>query len=144
MRLLIPRFLVPKADGSMVDWNSKVNKHNAALWPPSFILADSGDLEENVVKWLSQPIGSYLLNGSPDEDYTKDNVYFIKTWQADIDVGQQFHNFQSHVDDQPYLGVRMVDTRNDGSFKQHWFIQFTCLHFGGRASPYLPSRHRQE
>ena len=66
-----------------------------------------------MVKWLSQTVGSYLLNGSPDKDYTKDNTCFIKMWQADIDVGQQFHNFQSHVDDRSYLGVHMIDTRNN-------------------------------
>ena len=42
MRLLIPRFSVPKADDIRVVWDSKVNKHNAALWAPSFILADWG------------------------------------------------------------------------------------------------------
>ncbi|WP_461094280.1 hypothetical protein, partial [Staphylococcus aureus] len=80
---------------------------------PSFILAEFADLEDIVIKWLSQPVGSYLAAGSPDEDYTQGPLHFVKTWQADIDVGQQFHNFQAHQKDRPYLGVRMINTHND-------------------------------
>ena len=139
VKLVVPRFTVPKADGKdvRVVWDSKANGHNACLWAPSFLLGDSGDLEEMVVKWLSMPVGSYLKNGCPDEDYTQDASRFIKSWQADIDVGQQFNNFQAQADDRPYLGVRIVDTRNDGSHEKHHFMQYSVLHFGGKGSPYL-------
>jgi hypothetical protein len=137
VKLVVPRFTVPKAGNDVrVVWDSKANGHNACLWAPSFLLGDSGDLEEMVFKWLSKPVGSYLLEGSPDEDYTQDASTFIKSWQSDIDVGQQFNNFQAHKDDKPYLGVRMIDTRNDGSLERHWFSRYIVLHFGGRGSPY--------
>ena len=64
--LLIPRFAVPKAKDIRVVWDSKAIFHNAALWALSFILADFGDLEETVVKWLAKPVARYLLAGSPD------------------------------------------------------------------------------
>eukprot|EP00804_Cyclotella_cryptica_P017517 CCRYP_006693-RA/>CCRYP_006693-RA protein AED:0.46 eAED:0.57 QI:0/0/0/1/0/0/2/0/300 len=140
MHHLIPRFAVPKADNKRVVWDSKVNHHNAALWAPSFILADFGDPEETVVKWLSQPVASYLLAGSPDEDYTGDANSFIKTWQADIDMGQQFHNFPSHEYDRLFLGLRMIDTHNDGVHEHHWFMRFNTLHFGGWSSPYIANQ----
>jgi hypothetical protein len=73
VKLVVPRFTVPKAGNDVrVVWDSKANGHNACLWAPSFLLGDSGDLEEMVFKWLSKPVGSYLLEGSPDEDYTQD------------------------------------------------------------------------
>jgi hypothetical protein len=54
VKLVVPRFTVPKAgDDVRVVWDSKVNGHNACIWAPSFLLGDSGDLEEIVVKWLS-------------------------------------------------------------------------------------------
>lgn len=137
IKLIIPRFTVPKAEDVRVVWDSKANGHNACLWAPSFILGDFRDLEEIVVKWLSVPVESYLLSDSPDKDYTQDAANFIKTWQADIDVGQQFHNFRSHHLDRPYLGVRMIDTRNDGSREKQFFMAFSILHFGGRTSPYI-------
>ncbi len=54
---------------------------------------------------------------------------------ADSDVGGQFHNFVAHHLDRPYLGVCMIDTANDGSREREWFMWFTVLQFGGRASP---------
>lgn len=137
VRLIIPRFTVPKAEDVRVVWDSKANGHNAVLWAASFILGDFRDLEEITVKWLSLPVGSYLKAGSPDEDYSQDATNFIKSWQADIDVGQQFHNYTAHKKDRPYLGVRMHNTSNDGSVETEWFARFNVLHFGGRASPYI-------
>jgi hypothetical protein len=137
VKLVVPRFTVPKAgDDVRVVWDSKANGHNACLWAPSFLLGDSGDLEEMIVKWLSMPVGIYLLKGSPDEDYSQDASNFIKSWQADIDVGQQFNNFQAHQEDRPYLGVRIIETQNDGSFERHFFMRYGVLHFGGRNSPW--------
>jgi hypothetical protein len=77
-----------------------------------------------------------LKKGCPDEDYSQDTSVFIKSWQADIDVGQQFNNFQAHDDDRPYLGVRMYETRNDGSLEKQYFMRYGVLHFGGKDSPY--------
>jgi hypothetical protein len=137
VKLIIPRFPVPKATDIRVVWDSKANGHNAVLWAPSFMLNDFGDLEEIVVRWLSVPVGTYLLMGCPSQDYTQDATSFIKSWQVDIDVGKHFNNFQAHEDDRPYLGVRMFETRNDGSFEKQWFARYNRLHFGGRASPYI-------
>jgi hypothetical protein len=137
MHLVIPRFTVPKATDVRVVWDSRSNGHNACLWAPSFILGDFGDLEEIVVKWISMPVETYLLKGSPDQDYTQEADNFIKSWQLDIDVGQQFNNYASHPDDRPYCGVRMIDTKNDGSPERHWFMRFSALHFGGKCSPFI-------
>jgi hypothetical protein len=137
LQLVIPRFTVSKATDVRVVRDSKSNGHNACLWAPSFILDDFGELEEIVVKWLSVPVETYLLMGSPDQDYTQDATNFIKSWQLDIDVGQQFNNFSSHPEDRPYCGVRMIDTRNDGSPEHHWFMRFCVLHFGGTDSPFI-------
>jgi hypothetical protein len=72
---------------------------------PSFMLWDFGDLEEIVVRWLSVPVGTYLLMGCPDQqDYTQDSTNFIKSWQSDIDITKYFMNWQAHEDDQSYLG----------------------------------------
>jgi hypothetical protein len=137
VKLIIPRFCVPKDTDVRVVWDSKSNGHNAVLWAPSFMLCDFGDLEEIVVRWLSVPVGTYLLMGCPDQDYTQDATNFIKTWQSDIDVSKHFNNWQAHEEDRPYLGVRMFDTRNNGSLERQWFARFSALHFGGRASPYI-------
>jgi hypothetical protein len=101
------------------------------------MLGDFGDLQEIVVKWLSVPVVSYLKMGSLDQDYSQDAASFIKSWQADIDVGQQFNNFAAHHEDRPYTGVRMIDTNNDGSKERNWFMCFSALHFGGKCSPYI-------
>jgi hypothetical protein len=113
VKLVIPRFSVPKASDIRVVWDSKANGHNAVLWAPSFMLCDFGDLEEIVVRWLSVPVGTYLLMGRPDQDYTQDATKFIKSWQSDIDVSKHFLNWQAHEDNRPYLGVRKYETRND-------------------------------
>ena len=81
--------------------------------------------------------------GSPDQDYTQEATTFIKSWHVDIDVGQQFNNFAAHHKDRPYLGVRMFDTNNDGSVEREWFMRFSALHFGGRASPYIACMGQQ-
>ncbi|KAL7528377.1 hypothetical protein ACHAWF_002540, partial [Thalassiosira exigua] len=82
-KLLMPRFLVPKVveNGIVLD-----------------------DAEWIVVKWLSTSVRQYLQLGSPDEDYTQDAEMFIKSKQGDIDVGEQFSNFQAHKNDRPFLG----------------------------------------
>ena len=111
------------------------------LLPSSW--GDFGDLQEITVKWLSVPVDNYLKMGSPDQDYTQEATTFIKSWHVDIDVGQQFNNFAAHHKDRPYLGVRMFDTNNDGSVEREWFMRFSALHFGGRASPYIACMGQQ-
>jgi hypothetical protein len=48
---------------------------------------------------LSLSVGDYLKTGSPDEDYIMEAMSFIKLWQAEIDMGEKFYNFQLHVKD---------------------------------------------
>ena len=36
-----------------------------------------------IVKWLSKPVGIYLQQGCPDEDYSQDASNFIKSWCTD-------------------------------------------------------------
>jgi len=87
VKLAIPCFANPKAEDIRVVWDSKVNRHNAALWAPSFILADFGDLEETVIKWLSTLVANclHLQKGSPGEDCTEGTNQFIKTRQEGLD-----------------------------------------------------------
>ena len=82
-----------------VVWDSKSNGHNATLWAPGFMLDDAGDLVELVVKWLTVPIGQYMEEGSPPQDYTQPESAFIKSKQGGVDVGGMFHSFEAHVKD---------------------------------------------
>ncbi|KAL7527269.1 hypothetical protein ACHAXR_004033, partial [Thalassiosira sp. AJA248-18] len=120
-----------------VIWDSKSNGHNATLWAPGFMLDDAGDLVELVVKWLTVPISQYIEEGSPPQDYTQTGSIFIKSKQGGVDVGGMFHNFRAHAKEQANLGVRWIETRNDGGPERHEFLRFNVLHFGGKCSPYL-------
>ena len=141
--LCVPRFSIVKVlvDGVVTDirviWDSKSNGHNATLWAPSFMLDDCGDVEEHVVKWLAIPMGQYLEQGSPPQDYTRTDCSYIKSKQGDVDVGGMFHNFLAHQNERENLGVRWIETQNDGSMERHEFLRFTVLTFGGKSSPYL-------
>ena len=141
--LVVPRFSVVKImiDGIVVEirvvWDSKSNGHNLTLWAPSFMLPDAGDVKEHVVKWLTIPVGQYLEKGSPPQDYTLPERSFIKSIQGDVDVSGMFHNFTAHVNERLNLGVRCIETKNDGSFENSEFLRFNRLHFGGKSSPYL-------
>ena len=53
-----------------------------------------------------------------------------------MDVGGMFHNFRAHVKDQANLGVRWIETRNDGGLEFHEFLRFNVDHFGGKCLPY--------
>ena len=48
-----------------------------------------------------------------------------------------FHNFRAHYKERENLGIRWIETQNDGSFERHEYWRFNVLHFGGRSSPYL-------
>ena len=82
-------------------WDCKKNGHNKTLWSPGFMLDGPLDTENRVVKRLDVPVREYLESGSPVMDYTQSSSCFIRTQQADIDVGQHFNNFRTHVRDQP-------------------------------------------
>ena len=146
VNLCVPRFAIEKvrSNGVVVDirvvWDSKSNGHNATLWAPGFMLDDAGDLIELVVKWLTVPISQYMEEGSPPQDYTLLGSIFIKSKQGDVDVGGMFHNFRAHAKEQANLGVRWIETRNDGEPERHEFLRFNVLHFGGKCSPYLASQ----
>ncbi|KAL7534633.1 LOW QUALITY PROTEIN: hypothetical protein ACHAXR_008890 [Thalassiosira sp. AJA248-18] len=62
------------------------------------------------MKWLLLPVEMYLQLDSPVVDYTQDTSVYIKSKQADIDVGQHFNNFRVHADDRKYMGVKFVQT----------------------------------
>jgi hypothetical protein len=143
-RLMTPRFLVPKLveDGIVLDvrcvWDCKVNGLNLALWAPGFMLPDSQDGEDMVVKWLTMSVAQYLQAGSPDMDYTQDTRKFIKSEQGDIDVGQHFNNYRAHKTDQPYLGIRYIHTNNaKGAVELETNYCSTVLPFGCTCSPYI-------
>ena len=110
-QLVIPRFIVPKLviEDKVVDvrcvWDCKRNGHNVTLWAPGFMLPNALDAEDQVIKWLDVLVRGYLLNGSPMMDYLRDPDVFVKTQQADIDVGQHFNKFRTNPCDQPALGV---------------------------------------
>ena len=99
-RCVIPRFLVPKVvadDGTILDvrcvWDCRRNGHNATLYAPGFMLPTALDAEDQVIKWLSLPVAEYLRLGSPRQDYTQDADCFVRSVQADIDIGKHFKNF---------------------------------------------------
>ena len=146
VNLCVPRFAITKVmlDSVVVDirvvWDSKSNGHNATLWAPGFMLDDAGDLVELVVKWLAVPMSQYIGEGSPPQDYTQPESKFTKSKQGDVDVGGMFHNFRAHAKEQANLGVRWMETRNDGAPERHEFLRFNVLHFGGKCSPYLASQ----
>ena len=101
------------------------------------MLPDAGDVKEHVVKWLTIPVGQYLEKGSPPQDYTLPERSFIKSIQGDVDVSGMFHNFTAYVSERQNLGVRCIETKNDGLFEASEFIRFNRLDFGGKSSPYL-------
>jgi len=142
--LVIPRFIVPKVlleDGTVVDvrcvWDCRINGHNETLWAPGFMLPTAQDAEDQVVKWLSTSVASYLQQGSPIEDYTQDTDHFIKSKQGDIDIGKHFNNFRVHEEDQISLGVRYVYTDNSpGAVEREEIMKFNCCPFGNKCCPF--------
>ena len=141
--LVIPRFAVVKVEvaGKVVDirvvWDCRTNGHNETLWAPGFRLPVFQDMADLVVKWLSCAVGEYLELGSPIQDYTQDATTFIKSFQADIDVGEMFHNFKAHEEERSSLGVRYTMTKGEGQVETDEFMRFVCLNFGNLSSPYL-------
>jgi hypothetical protein len=141
--LITPRFAVEKvADeaGKTLDiravWDAKRNGLNATLWVPKFALPTTLDAENLVVKWLLVPVSEYLRGGSKPQDYTQDQDLFIKSWQYDHDVAQQFNNFVLHETERHSHGVRFIHTRNDGSREPESILQLCVLNFGCLTNPY--------
>ena len=99
-QLVIPRFIVPKLkiEDNVVHvrcvWDCKRNGHNAPLWAPGCMLPNALDAKDQVIKWLDVSFRDYFLNSSHMMDYLRDPAIFIKTQQADIDIGQYFNNFR--------------------------------------------------
>ncbi len=119
-------------------WDCKKNRLNLTLWAPGFMLPDSGDGEDLVIKWLLCSVYVYLQQGSSDMDYSQDSSKFIKSKQGDIDVGQHFNNFRAHKEDQPYLGIWFIHTDNTGgAVEQETSMCSTVLPFGCTCSPYI-------
>lgn len=141
--LVIPTFPVDKAISETgkrdirAVWDAKRNGLNATLWAPRFALPTTLDAEDLVVKWLSIPVGDYLLAGSPLQEYTQDNSLFIKSWQFDADMGQMFQNFNMHWTERHSHGVRFFHTTNDGRPESYTFLRWRVLNFGCLCSPYL-------
>jgi len=137
VKLVIPRFAVPKADDIRVVWDSSINGHNKTLWAPGFMLDSFHDVENMAIRWLTVPVGRYLDEGSPPVDYEEEREY-IATVFGDIDISSMFHNFRAHPSDQPFLGVRCYETVGDGTAYEHCTLwRSVVLTFGGRCSPYL-------
>ena len=89
-----------------------------------------------VCKWLVSTVGSYLGMGSTMQDYTLEQGSFHRSEQADIDVGEMFHNFMMHKSKKHALGVRCVHTNNrDRVTEETVFRRFSGLHFNGKGSP---------
>ena len=148
--LVIPRFAVEKvADESenVLDiravWDAKRNGFNETIWAPKFSLPTTQDAEDLVMKWLLVPVEEYLRGGSPPQDYTQDQSLYIKSYQFDHDVGQQFNNFTLHKKERHSHGVRFIHTRNDGSPEPQSFLQCSALSFGCLASPYIATQGQE-
>ena len=101
------------------------------------MLPTTSNAEDLVVKWLTIPVGHYLAVGSPLQDYTQEKNLFIKSYQFDNDVGQQFNNFLMHKNERHSHGVRFYHTKNDGSYEPQSFLRWCVLNFGCTYSPYL-------
>jgi hypothetical protein len=112
-----------------VVWNSKSNGHNVTLWALGFMLDDIGDFIAMVTKWLAVPVADYLDSGSPLQDYTLYTSAFIKSKQGNIDVGAMFNNFHVHLLERHALGVRIINTAQEGEYKHHKFWHFCDLNF---------------
>ena len=146
VKLVCGRFAVVKltVDDVVADirvvWNAKSNGHNATLWAPGFYLPEFLDVENLVVKWLPMTLGDYLEMGSPSQDYSHDPKSFIKSDQGDIDVGEHFHNFRTHIDERPFVGARLYKTDSGAQVEECEMGRFNVLHFGGLASPYLATQ----
>lgn len=139
--LVVGRFAVMKSiDDIRAVWNGKSNGHNATLWTPGMMMPTFGDIENLVIKWLVLTVAAYLAHGSPIVDYTQDVSTYTKTLHGDIDVGQAFLNHQVHKSERHSLGVRVIETRNDGSYERHRIMRWCTLYFGGKCSPYLANK----
>lgn len=99
-----------------------------------------GDVENLAIKWLVLAVAIHLAHGSPPVDYTQDVRAFRRTISGDIDVGQAFLNHQAHKSERHSLGVRVIETHNDGSFEPHRIMRWRTLYFGGKCSPYLANK----
>lgn len=136
--LLIGVFGVPKGkDDIRAVWNAKSNGLNDTLWAPRFGLPMLPDVEDIVVKWLSVPLLTYVLSGSPPQDYTQDESLYIKSYGFDNDCGQMFNNFQMHKKERKSHGVRFIHTRNGQDIEPETFVRWCVLNFGCMCSPYL-------
>ena len=142
--MVTPRFAVVKlqVDGEVVDirlvWDCKKNGLNETLYAPRFMLATFADAEDMVVKWLDRPVGDYLAAGSPVLNYKVEEGQrgqFVASYHFDVDVGQHFNNFRVHEKDRHLLGVRVTETRNDGSPEKDSFMRFNVLNFGLKCAP---------
>jgi hypothetical protein len=148
--LITPRFAVEKVSdeaGNVLDiravWDAKRNGLNATLWCPKFSLPTTQDAENMVIKWLQVPVGDYLRRGSPPQDYTQDECGFIKSWQFDHDVAQQFNNFVLHKKERKSHGVRFIHTRNDGSPEPESLLQLCVLNFGCLTNPFVATQGQE-
>ena len=83
------------------------------------------DAKNMVCKWLVLPVGDYLALGSPPQDYTDLTTVFRKSDQADIDVGEMFHNFLISVGERHALGIRHVRTAQEGEPEETVLRRFT-------------------
>jgi len=142
--LVQPRFPVVKTmvDGEVTDirvvWNSRSNGYNERIWAPGFNLPSWLDAENMVIKWLPCTVATYLEEGSPTHDYTRDRETFHRSEQGDIDVGEMFLNFSVHISERHALGVRCHKTdHREGAVEQETIRRFNRLHFGSRGSPYF-------
>ena len=142
VKLIIPRFSVVKAmeeevvTDIRVVWDCKANGHNAVLWSPGFMLPGGDDGENMIVKWLDVPLSCYLDDVNYEVDYGQDESVYTKSVQFDIDVGEMFYNFTTHIKDRPYLGARLITTRPPGVREEQRFVRFAGLPFGGRCCPF--------
>jgi hypothetical protein len=147
---VIPRFAVEKVadkEWKVLDiwtvWDAKRNGLNEMLWVPKFPLPGTQDAANQVVKWLTMPVGQYLKVGSPPQDYSQDQDLYIKSFSFDHDVVQQFNNFPLNEKDRHSRGVRFIHSRNDGSIEPQTMLQCSVMAFGCKTFPYLATQGQE-
>jgi hypothetical protein len=113
------------------------------LWTPKFPLPTAQDAADLVVKWLLMPVGQYLKEGSPLQDYSQDQDLYIKSYSFDHDVAHQFNNFPLNEKGRHSHGIRFIHTRNDGSVEPQTMLQCSVMMFGCKTFPYLATQGQE-
>jgi hypothetical protein len=89
------------------------------------------------------PVGQYLKEGSPPQDYSQDQDLYIKSYSLDHDVAQQFYNFPLNEKERHSHGAQFIHTQKDGSVEPQTMLQCSVMPFGCKTFPYLATQGQE-